>query len=327
MDINLFISYKSNNYPIFNHYGAGNSPMRLPLSTLEVFNAIANEGSMQAAATALGVKRSTVSHQLKNLEDQLGTALFIRTTRSISLTEAGRALARMSGPAFEQLSDGLESARMAGHEARGSLKLELPELAYNLLLKHHLVSFQEAYPEIQLDLHMTDAMSDILAEGLHAGFRLGGVIAPDMVAIRLTGPMTSSVVASPAYLDRQGRPAQPTDLLTHNCLRYRFPSTNRLAPWIFGGPDGNYPVEAMGSLCVNSLPVTIEQAIQGLGIAYAFHDYCKDAINKGELEEILTDHSMTLPGVHIYFPREYRALLPLRLFIDHLKTAMPIPDS
>lgn len=295
--------------------------MRLPLSTLEVFNAIAREGSMRAAAQALGIKRSTVSHQLKSLEDQLGTALFVRTTRAINLTEAGRALMRASGPAFEQLADGLETARSAGHSARGELKLAAPEFAYHLLLKDKLVSFQARYPEINLELSLTDALSDILHEGLHAGFRLGGLVAPDMIAKPLTSALTSAVVASPAYLEKHGIPEDPKDLLNHNCLGYRFQSSGQLAPWAFTGSDGDYAVNAPGSFVANSVPVTIEMAMQGLGIAYTFREICKDSLERGDLVEILVKHRVVVPGINIYFPREYRTVIPLRLFIEYLQSA------
>ncbi|GGK58429.1 LysR family transcriptional regulator [Amphritea balenae] len=301
--------------------------MRLPLSTLEVFDAIVREGSMRAAAQALGIKRSTVSHQLKSLEDQLGAVLFVRTTRSISLTEAGRVLARASGPAFEQLADGLESTRTEGHAARGTLKLAIPELAYHLLLSKHLVAFQKLYPEIEIELFLTDALSDILKEGLHAGFRLGGLIAQDMVAINLTDPMTSAVVASPDYLEKHGIPEHPMELLTHNCLRYRFQSSGQLAPWTFSSAEGDYPVVANGSLISNSMPVTLEMATQGLGITYTFRDYCADHLDSGQLKEILTEHRVTMPGVNIYFPQEYRSMAPLRLFIQHLKGSVIVPED
>lgn len=293
--------------------------MRLPLSTLEVFDAIAREGSLRGAAQALGIKPSTVSHQLKNLEEQLGTALFIRTTRSISLTESGRALVRSTGPAFEQLGEGLYSAQTAGHAAQGALRLAIPEFAYFLLVRDKLVAFQKNYPEIEVEMSMTDALSDILSEGFHAGFRLGGLVAQDMVAISLTGRLSSTVVASPEYLKTHGAPKDPTELLSHNCLRYRFQGSGQIAPWIFSGTDGSYPVEVRGNLIANSSPATIDLALQGLGLTFTFRDYCTEALASGELVEVLTKHQATVPGVNIYFPREYRTMTPLRLFIEHLK--------
>lgn len=293
--------------------------MRLPLSTLEVFDTIAREGSLRSAAQALGVKPSTVSHQLKKLENQLGTTLFVRTTRSISLTEAGRVLVRSTGPAFDQLGEGLYSAQTAGHAARGSLKLAIPEFAYFLLVRDKLAAFQNEYPEIEVELSMTDALSDILDEGLHAGFRLGGLVAQDMVAINLTGPLKTIVVASPEYLKTHGVPTDPMELLDHNCLRYRYQSSGRIAPWSFAGPDGAYPVEVHGNLVANSSPATIELALQGLGLTFTFRDYCTDVLASGELVEVLTKHQVSIPGINIYFPREYRSMIPLRLFIDHMK--------
>ncbi|SMP13966.1 LysR family transcriptional regulator [Shimia sagamensis] len=301
--------------------------MRLPLATLEVFNAIVQEGSLSAAALTLGIKRSTVSHQLKSLEDRIGTVLFIRTTRSISLTEAGRALAQNSAPAFEQLAHGLENARTAGQSTRGTLKLAIPEFVYHLLICEPLLTFQELYPEIEIELVLADAWSDILKEGLHAGFRLGGLIAQDMVAVSLTDPMTAAVVASPAYLEKHGTPKHPTDLLEHNCLHYRFPSSGLLAPWIFSGVDGDYPVDVRGSVIANSLPVAVGLATRGLGVGYTFREFSADALNTGELVEILSDHRVCMPGVNIYFPQEYRALVPLRLFIQHLKQAVSATSS
>jgi len=293
--------------------------MRLPLSTLEVFDAIAREGNLRGAAQALGVKPSTVSHQLKNLENQLGTALFIRTTRSISLTEAGRALARNTAPAFNQLVEGLYSARTAGHAARGELKLAVPEFAYFLLVRDKLAAFQKEYPEIEIELSITDALSDILEDGFHAGFRLGGLVAQDMVAINLSAPLRAAVIASPTYLNMHGVPKVPLDLLAHNCLRYRFLTSGQIAPWTFSGPDGSYPVKVRGNLIANSLPVTIELALEGLGLAFGFKDYCLEALATEKLIEVLSDHQASIPGVNIYFPKEYRSMTPLRLFINHLQ--------
>ncbi len=297
--------------------------MRLPLSKLEIFDAITRAGTLRGAAATLGLKPSTVSHQLKELEQQIGSALFIRTTRSISLTEAGRALAKTANPAFDQLTDGMESARTAGHAARGALKLAIPDLAYHLLVRNALASFKQQFPEIEVEISMTDALSDILGEGLHAGFRLGGMVAQDMIAIPLTAPLETIVAASPQYLATHGIPAVPSDLLHHNCLRYRFPSSGDIGPWTFGGPDGAYQVEIDGGVITDSSPINIELAIQGLGLTFTFRAYCTDAMNEGTLQEVLTEHLITVPAVNIYFPREYRDMLPLRLFIDHLKQHRP----
>ena len=293
--------------------------MRLPLATLEVFAAIAQHGSLRAAADALGIKPSTVSHQLKALEEQLGTALFIRTTRSISLTEAGRALIRGAGPAFDQLSEALESARSTGHAARGTLKLAMPEFACHLFVGPRLKSFCTAYPEIELELSLTDALSDILGEELHAGFRLGDRVAQDMVAVRLTPPLPVAIVASPDYLATHGTPQTPHDLLDHNCIRYRFQSSGQIALWRFQSPEGEFSVDVRGNLITNTLPASVDLAQKGMGLAYTFKAYVAPRVDSESLQLVLDEFLTPTPGIFLYFPREYRSMMPLRLFIDHIK--------
>ncbi|WP_293574216.1 LysR family transcriptional regulator [Phaeobacter sp.] len=298
--------------------------MRLPLATLEVFTAIARHGSLRAAADALGLKPSTVSHQLKTLEDQLETALFIRTTRSVSLTEAGRALIRGAGPAFDQLSDAVESARTSGHAARGSLKLAMADHVYDLFISPALPAFCAAYPEIELEFSISDALTDLVDEGLHAGFRIGDKIAQDMVAIRLTPPMPLAVVGSPAYLAQYGTPQTPRALLEHNCIRYRFHSSGRIAPWEFQGTEGAYSVDVRGNLINNTLPASVDLARQGLGLAYTFREYVAPDIAAQTLVPVLESHLSETPGIYVYFPREYRTMMPLRLFMDHLRDSIAL---
>ncbi|WP_422038377.1 LysR family transcriptional regulator [Roseibium sp.] len=293
--------------------------MRLPLATLEVFTAIANHGSLRNAARALGLKPSTVSHQLKNLEDRIGTALFIRTTRSINLTEAGRALLRGTSPAFEQIAEAFESARTTGHAARGSLKLALPEYAYDLVVAEFLPSFRSAYPEIHVELSLADAFEDILDTGLHAGIRLGDLIAQDMIAIRLTDPLRLAVVGSPEYLEKVGVPCTPEDLLVHECIRYRFHSSGDFAPWKVEGPDGASDVAVTGSLVVNSLSVAVDAARRGEGLIYLLQDYVAKDVLGGNLVPVLQEFMPDVPGFFLYFPRAYREMVPLRLFVDHIR--------
>ncbi|MES0811823.1 LysR family transcriptional regulator [Roseibium sp. SCPC15] len=295
--------------------------MRLPLATLEIFTAIAQYGSLKAAADALGLKPSTVSHQLKSLEERLGTALFIRTTRSINLTEAGRALLKGTAPAFHQISDAVESARATGHEPRGTLKLAIPEFAYHLLVAKTLPQFRAAYPEIDIELSLTDALEDILEAGMHAGIRLGDIVAQDMVAVRLSPRMKLAVVGAPDYFSRQGKPQLPEDLFSHECIRYRFHSSGRLAAWNFQGDDGDYVVEVSGKLIVNSLPVAVDAARRGEGLIFVLHDYVAQEIADGSLVPVLQEHQSHTPGFYFYFPREYRSMTALRLFLDLLRNS------
>lgn len=296
--------------------------MRLPLPTLEIFNAIAREGSFKGAAHRLGLQPSTVSHQLKTLEEQLGTALIIRTTRSLSLTEAGRALLRGAGPAFDQLADAVETARSVGHAPRGTLRLAMTDFVYELYVGPALPSFRNAYPEIEIEMQFTDALTDLLAEELHAGFRLGDRIAPDMVAVRISRAESLAVFASPTYLKKRGTPETPSDLLDHECIRYRFPTSRQIAPWTFRKDEEDCAVDVKGSLVVNTLPAVVELATQDHGLIFTFRDYGADQVKNGKLVPVLEDHLGKTPGTYIYFPREYRNMVPLRLFVDHLKASV-----
>ncbi|SFK42875.1 transcriptional regulator, LysR family [Pseudovibrio ascidiaceicola] len=294
--------------------------MRLPLAMLEVFNAIAQNGSLKGAAVALGIKPSTVSHQLKSLEEQLGTALFVRTTRSVTLTDAGRALQSGAGAAFDLLGQAVKDAKDHGSSARGSLRLTLPEFVFHSFLADLLSSFQEAYPEIQLELSLSDAIVDIVADGLHGGLRLGGMIAQDMIAIRLSNPQPLTVLGSKAYLDKHGRPEKPEDLLAHNCLQYRFQTSGQLAPWVFRLDGDRVEIDVQGGLILNTLPAQLQLMEQGMGLVLTFRDYALINCDLTKVECLLEDYLKPVDPIYLFYPREYKNLQPLRLFIDHIKT-------
>jgi DNA-binding transcriptional LysR family regulator len=287
---------------------------------LEVFNAIAQNGSLKGAAVALGIKPSTVSHQLKSLEEQLGTALFVRTTRSVTLTDAGRALQSGAGAAFDLLGQAVEDAKDHGSSARGSLRLTLPEFVFHSFLADLLPSFQEAYPEIQLELSLSDAIVDIVADGLHGGLRLGSMIAQDMIAIRLSNPQTLTVLGSKAYLDKHGRPEKPEDLLAHNCLQYRFQTSGQLAPWVFRVDGDRVEIDVQGGLILNTLPAQLQLMEQGMGLVLTFRDYALINCDLTKVECLLEDYLKPVDPIYLFYPREYKNLQPLRLFIDHIKT-------
>jgi len=296
--------------------------MRLPLALLEVFDAIARAGSMRGAAETLGVTPSTVSHQLKALERQIGTALFVRTTRSVALTEAGRALSHGALPAFDQLANAVQQARDIGGSPRGSLRITLPEFAYTMALAPHIISFRAACPEVELELVMTDAMVDLMEAGCHAGIRQGDRIEQDMIAIRLGEPLPLAVYGSRGYLKRRGVPKSPADLLSHDCIRYRFLRSGRLAPWIFHDANESHTVAVAGGPIVSDLPTLYHMIANGLGLGYVFRDGPPAAMRREQLTPLLADYLAPIPGLYLYYPHEYRSMLLLRLFIDHLRAAL-----
>lgn len=292
---------------------------KLPIAGLEVFLAIAEHGSLRAAARALGVGPPAVSHQLKSFEQRLGVSLYTRTSRCVQLTDAGHALLGRAGPATAELADALNDVQGLAHSKKGSIRITLPYGAYRLALAPRLAAFRSRYPEIELELSFEEAFIDLVAERFHAGVRLGDTIQQDMIAVRLTPPLMDAFFASPVYLDSSGRPDEPPDLLQHNCIRYRYITSKRLYDWRFKGPSGDYSVAVSGTLTVNSFEAAVEAARQGVGIAQNFRQEIESDISAHRLETVLDEHTLQRPGFFLYYPSEYSRLEILRLFVDFVR--------
>ena len=286
------------------------------LEGLEAFLAVARRRSFRAAAAELGVTPSAVSQAVRTLEARLGVALFIRTTRSVGLTEAGQRFLDRARPAFEDLIAAGEAARDLGQRPAGLLRLSVPRSAVPLILEPMIASFCQAYPEIELEIAASDEMVDLAAGGFDAGIRMGQFIAPDMIAVRLTQPFPWVVVGGPDYLARRGRPTRLEDLRHHACLRLRR-SNGVIAPWPF--VDGNQTIEAMvsGPLIAHDYPTLIGAAIQGLGLALAPSPLARQPIAEGRLEEVLGGLAAPTPGMFLYHPGKRQVMPKLRAFIEH----------
>jgi DNA-binding transcriptional LysR family regulator len=191
------------------------------LDGVEAFLSVAEHRNFRRAAAELGVTPSAISQAIRALETRLGAALFIRTTRSVGLTEAGERFRSRAGPAFEELVAASESARDLGQRPAGLLRLSVPRAVLPILLEPLIASFCQTYPDIELEIAASGELIDLAAGGFDAGIRLGQFIEPDMVAVRLTPPFPLVVVGSPEYLERRKRPQRIDDLRNHACLRMR----------------------------------------------------------------------------------------------------------
>lgn len=292
---------------------------RTELSGLQTFLAIVQNGSLRAAARDLGVNPPAVSHQLKAFERQLGVALFTRSTRSVSLTDAGRALLERGRHVIGGLEEALETARAVGQARSGKLKVTLPSRAWQMIVAPRLAEFQLAYPEIELELSINEALVDIVANGFHAGIRLGDHLQNDMIAVRLTGQQKGATLAAPAYLATRSAVRHPRDLLYHNCIRHREISLGRLTPWRFSGSDGEFTVAVEGSLILDDLRTVVDAVERGLGIGWSLRDAVADKLASGDLVELLPDFALTRPAFFLYFPRDLAKLQILRLFVAHFR--------
>ena len=292
---------------------------RLSLNGLQTFLAIAEQGSLRAAAVSLGVRPPAVSLQLKAFEEELGVSLFTRNTRSVVLTDAGEVLLHKSSSAMDTVRDAIAEARVAGSTRKGSLRISLPYRAYRHIVAPRLTAFQQAYPEIELELSINESLIDIVGERFHAGIRLGDHLQDDMIAVRLTPPMLGATIASPDYLERHGRPGHPRDLLDHNCIRYRRTGSQGLSVWRFQGPEGVFTVDVKGTLILNDFRSVVDAARDGLGLGWSIRIGVEEDLQSGRLESVLDPYALERPGFFLYFPRASLKLEILRLFVDFMK--------
>src|SRR5262245_18160753 len=247
------------------------------LDGVEAFLSVAQHRSFRRAAAELGVTPSAISQAVRALEARVGTALFIRTTRSVGLTEAGERFLLRAKPAFEELVAASEVARHLGQRPTGLLRLSVPREVVPLILEPVIASFCQAYPEIELEIAACEEMGDLTAGHFDAGIRLGHSIAPDVVVVRLAQPFPLRPVRAPDDLRGRPRPERIDELRGHACLRMRR-SNGSIATWPF--VDGNKEVEAIvsGPLIAHDYPTLLGAAIQGVGLAQVPGPLAKDPV-------------------------------------------------
>jgi DNA-binding transcriptional LysR family regulator len=289
------------------------------LDGVEAFLRVAQHRSFRRAAAELGVTPSAISQAVRALETRVGAALFIRTTRSVGLTEAGERFLARARPAFEELVAASGAARELGQRPAGLLRLTVPRSVVPILLEPLIASFCQAYPEIEVELAASEEMVDLAAGGFDAGIRMGQFITPDMIAVRLTKPLPLIVVGSPAYLARAGRPEHPDDLRAHACLRLRR-SNGALASWLLNDNGRSVEIAVSGPFIAHDFPTMLGAAVEGVGLAQVPAPLATGAIAAGKLVRVLEQFSQMTPGVFLYYPGHRQIMPKLRAFIDHVKS-------
>src|SRR6202167_4903142 len=288
------------------------------LDGVEAFLSVARHRSFRKAAAELGVTPSAMSQAVRALEARVGASLFIRTTRSVGLTEAGERFLLRARPAFEELVGATEDARDLGRRPAGLLRLTAPRAVVPTLLEQLIAPFCQAYPDIEVEIAASPDLVDIAAEGFDAGIRLGQFIEADMVAVRLKPSHPLAVVGSPGYLRRRQRPERIDDLRRHACLRMRR-SNGSIAPWSF--VNGNEAVEVIvsGPFIASDTPTMLGAAVEGLGLAQVPEPIAAGAAKAGKLVRVLELFAPMAPGVFLYYPSRNQMTPKLRAFIDHVK--------
>lgn len=292
--------------------------MPADLQLLHVFLAVAESDNFRAAADRLGVTRSAVSQGIRRLEDGLGVALVQRSTRSVRLTEAGMRLHRQIAQPLAQIGAALDDALDDG-PPRGLLRVAVTSIAERFLSGPLVASFAQAYPQVTLDVTVTDAESDIVAAGFDAGVRLGEVIEQDMVAVPLTGEVRQVVVAAPAYLARHAAPVHPRDLVDHACIGWR-PAPG-VAPyrWEFAEGDREFDVAVQPQVTTNDMLLMVRTALAGGGITIGIEETFAPYLARGELVTLLDDFLPPFAGFFLYFPDRRNQPPKLRALIEHVR--------
>jgi DNA-binding transcriptional LysR family regulator len=287
------------------------------LSELQGFAAVAERRSFARAAAALGVTPSALSHSVRELEERLGVRLLNRTTRSVSLTEAGTRLLERLRPALGEITDALEEVNDWRGRPRGVLRLNAPRAARGLL-RPLVARYLAQNPDMRLEIEADDRLVDIVAAGFDAGVRFGESLAGDMIAVRLGGDLRFAIVASTGYLAAHGRPEHPDDLARHRCIGRRF-SNGTLYRWELERGDQALEVDVQGPFTTSDEVLALQAAVDGVGLTLTLDDFARPWIESGELETVLQDWCPPFPGPYLYYPSRRHMSAGLRAFIDMVR--------
>ncbi|QIZ52790.1 LysR family transcriptional regulator [Dickeya zeae] len=288
-------------------------------SDLISFRMVAQEKSFTRAAAKLGISQSALSHAMRSLEERLGVRLLTRTTRSVSLTEAGERLLGNISPSLNELEHALEDLGGMRDKPAGNIRLTAGEHAVNFVLWPVLKPFLSQYPDIHLEITIDNTLTDIVHERFDAGVRLGEQVAKDMIAVRIGPDMRMAVVGSPAYFAQNPRPNTPQSLQQHRCINMRLPTLGGLFAWEFSRDGREIRVRVDGQLTFNNLQHRIDAALSGLGLAYVPEDTIRLAVAQGRLIQVLEAWCEPFPGYYLYYPSRKQHTAAFSLFIDALR--------
>ena len=286
------------------------------LAHLPVVVSVAAHRGFAAAAAALNMSPSAVSHAVRAVEDRLGEPLFARTTRSVSLTQAGARFIASVSPALDDIGQAVEGLTADRGEVTGLLRINAPRVAVTMALTAVLAKLAWAHPRLTVEVHTNDAFVDIVAQGFDAGIRLGEAVQQDMVTVRLTPPFKAILVATPDYLQARGMPQAIGDLAAHNCIGFRLLASGSLYEWDLS--EGGSPVafKTAGTAVITDATFARDLALAGVGIAYIFEPLVRSDIREQRLRWLLPQAAIEEPGLFLYFPQRASLAPKLRAFID-----------
>ncbi|NYT72960.1 LysR family transcriptional regulator [Halomonas sp. QX-2] len=288
---------------------------------LHAFLMVAQKGSFTRAAAELGVSQSALSHAMRGLEERLGIRLLMRTTRSVSPTNAGERLIRTIGPCFEDIQSELTALNELRDKPAGTIRLSSSSHAADYILIPKLQPFLKEYPDIQVEINVDNGLTDIVSERFDAGVRLGERVAKDMIATRIGPNMRMVVVAAPDYFEHYSQPKDPHELTEHNCINFRFPTHGGLYMWEFEKKGHAMNVSTEGQLIVNNTQQQINATLAGVGLGFVPEDMVEEYIKSGQLIQVLDDWCPSFPGFHLYYPNRRQPSPAFSLLLEALRSS------
>jgi DNA-binding transcriptional LysR family regulator len=292
---------------------------RIEFPDIRVFVTIVRTGSFKAAAIQMGMTPSAASHAMRRLEERLETKLLNRSSRAVSVTQIGKELAQQLEEGFDKIGFALSAIESPGMDSLGELRINVFADAAHLLIEPAIPEFAKQCAGVRLTIVVDDRPIDIVAEGYDAGIRYGHYVPEGMVAIPLTRSHKWIAAASPAYLDKHGRPTDLTDLADHNCLQLLL-GDNSSYKWEFGKGRSRQRIRVPGSITINNTAATIAAAKAGVGIAYLLEARISKEIEEGSLEVVLPKFAAHSEPFHMYYSSRRHTHPALRKLIDIIRS-------
>lgn len=296
---------------------------RADLADFAYFMAIARHRSFRKAAKEMGVTPSAVSHAMTALEERRGVRLLNRTTRSVTLTAAGEDLFQTIDEPLQAIAGASVNLDRLRDSPAGRVRINVLEDAAPLLLGPIMPVFVERYPDVQLDISVSNRMIDIIERGFDAGIRYGGTVPEDMVAQRLSKQIRWMAAASPTYLEKFGTPAHPRDLKDHRCIGIRL-GNDQLYRWEFEREGEVIAVEAPGPITLDESHSSVAFGGAGVGVIYGVEPVLRPHFESGALLPLLEDWAPVGPGLHMYYSSRRQVPTALRLLVDLIREMRPL---
>lgn len=292
---------------------------REELGDLTAFLAVAEEQSFTRAAARLGTSQSALSHTVRRLETRIGIRLLTRTTRSVATTEAGDRLIETLAPALADIDARLSALTELREKPSGTVRITTSRHAAHTILWPAIEPLVLRYPDLNVELSIDQALTNIVAERFDAGVRLGEQVEKDMVAVRIGPDLRMAVVGSPRYFEKHPKPEEPHDLTGHTCINMRLPTSGRLYAWEFGRAGRDLNVRVEGQLVFNDMHLVLEAAAAGLGLACVLDDQIQERLADGRLVRVLEDWCPPFAGYHLYYATRRQQTPAFALLVEALR--------